>query len=119
MDRDDLLVKLLGLTTQKIIDLRRAQHAGKRDARRTEYDQDFSLLVSDEPDPESVAIWTDEIRHRLDQLGDDRLREIAVMRMGGHTGEEIADRFGMSLAWVNRRLREIRRTWETREPGVP
>jgi DNA-directed RNA polymerase specialized sigma24 family protein len=115
MDRDDLWVKLVDLTSQKIIDLRRRQEAGKRDSRRTEYNHELSVLVSKEPDPEVVAIWTDEIRHRLHQLADDRLREVAVMRMGGHTAEEIADRFGMSIAWVNRRLREIRRTWDT--PG--
>jgi hypothetical protein len=65
MDRDDLWVKLVGLTTQKIIDLRRRQDAGKRDPRRIEADYELSLLIDDEPDPESVAIWTDEIRHRL------------------------------------------------------
>jgi len=53
------------------------------------------------------------------QLGGDRLREVAVMKMGGHTGEEIARRFGMSLAWVNRRLREIRRIWDAPDAGGP
>jgi DNA-directed RNA polymerase specialized sigma24 family protein len=119
MDRDDLWVKLAGLTTQKIIDLRRQQDAVKRDSRRTEPDYELALHIDDGPDPETVAIWTDEIRHRLGQLGDDRLREVAVMKMGGHTGEEIARRFGMSLAWVNRRLREIRRIWDAPDAGGP
>lgn len=113
-DRDDLWVRLVGLTAQKVIDLQRRQGAAKRGAGRTEYGAELDQLVAKEkgPDPAFVASWTEEVRRKLDQLGDDTLREVALMKLGCHTGEEIAQRFDMSLSWVNRRLREIRRIWD-------
>ncbi|WP_422928698.1 ECF-type sigma factor [Singulisphaera sp. PoT] len=116
-DRDDLWVKLVGLTAQKVIDLQRRQGAAKRGANKIEHDPDIDQLIGKSPDPEFIASWTEEVRVKLDQLGDETLREIAVMKMGCHTNEEIAQRFNMSLSWTNRRLREIRRLWEG--PNTP
>lgn len=125
-DRDDLWVQLMTLTRQKIIDTRRRDHALKRggavktireselpgagDADRGE--MTLSEIVGREPDPEFAAIMTEQCRLLLDRLGDDQLREIALMKMGLHTHQEIADRFGRSLSWVNRKLDLIRTQWE-------
>lgn len=47
----------------------------------------------------------------LNELGDDQLREIAVMRMDGYLVDEIAGTLRISKRAVERRLQLIRRTW--------
>ena len=47
----------------------------------------------------------------LNQLADEQLKQIAVMRMDGFLVEEIAGRLGLSKRAVERRLQLIRRTW--------
>ena len=47
----------------------------------------------------------------LDQLDDEQLKQIAVMRMDGFLVDEIAGRLGLSKRVVERRLQLIRRTW--------
>ncbi len=47
----------------------------------------------------------------LDQLSDEQLKQIAVMRMDGFLVDEIAERLGLSKRAVERRLQLIRRTW--------
>jgi DNA-directed RNA polymerase specialized sigma24 family protein len=47
----------------------------------------------------------------LNQLDDEQLKQIAVMRMDGYLVDEIADRLELSKRAVERRLQLIRRTW--------
>lgn len=47
----------------------------------------------------------------LDQLPDEQLRQIAVMRMEGFLVDEIADRLELSKRAVERRLQLIRKLW--------
>ena len=47
----------------------------------------------------------------LNQLADEQLKQIAVMRMDGYLVDEIAARLGLSKRAVERRLQLIRRTW--------
>lgn len=47
----------------------------------------------------------------LNQLDDEQLKQIAVMRMDGYLVNEIADRLQLSKRAVERRLQLIRRTW--------
>ncbi len=53
----------------------------------------------------------------MDLLGDDTLRQIALYKMALHTHQEIAEKFGRSLSWVNRKLDLIRGLWG--EGGSP
>ena len=53
----------------------------------------------------------------LEQLPDDQLRQIAIMRMDGFLVDEIADRLSLSKRAVERRLQLIRRTWEEESSG--
>jgi DNA-directed RNA polymerase specialized sigma24 family protein len=123
-DRDDLWVQLVMLTRQKVIDLRRREGAAKRDHRRLISEAElagswagddaggFGMLAGPEPDPAFSAMVTEECRRLLDGLGDETLRQIALAKMGMHTNQEIADKFGRSLSWVNRKLDLIRSIWE-------
>ena len=129
-DRDDLWVQLMTLTRQKIIDTRRHDNALKRGGGvKTIRESDLpgqegedhgemglAEIVGREPDPEFAAIMTEQCRRLLDALGDDQLRDVALMKMGLHTHQEIADKFGRSLSWVNRKLDLIRTLWEGSAP---
>ena len=127
-DRDDLWVQLMTLARQKVIDTRRREKALKRGGgvttlRESELpgvhedgDAGLAEVIGREPDPEFAAIMTEQCRRLLDALGDDTLREIALLKMGLHTHPEIAARFGRSLSWVNRKLDLIRTLWEGASP---
>lgn len=128
-DRGDLWVQLMTLTRQKIIDTRRRENALKRGGgvsivRESDLagsaDENgalgFAEIVGKEPDPQFAAIMTEECRRLMDLLGDDTLREIAVLKMALNTHQEIADKFGRSLSWVNRKLDLIRTLWAEASP---
>lgn len=65
-----------------------------------------------EPDPAFAVQLAEEFQLLLGRLADDRLREIALLKLEGHTHEEISARLECSVRSVNRRLTLIRRTWE-------
>jgi len=124
-DRGDLWVQLMTLTRQKIIDARRRENALKRGGGVTVLRESdlpggrddsgdapgFAEIVGREPDPQFAAIMTEECRRLMDILGDDTLREIALLKMALNTHQEIADKYGRSLSWVNRKLDLIRTLW--------
>jgi DNA-directed RNA polymerase specialized sigma24 family protein len=68
--------------------------------------------VSGDAVPADLAVeLEDACNALLDQLADDQLRQIAVMRMDGFLVDEIAERLGLSKRGTERRLQLIRRTW--------
>jgi DNA-directed RNA polymerase specialized sigma24 family protein len=52
----------------------------------------------------------EEYRRLLERLGTDSLRQVAVLRMEGLTGDEIAAKLGCARRTVVRQLSLIRRT---------
>jgi DNA-directed RNA polymerase specialized sigma24 family protein len=77
----------------------------------------LDALVSEEPTPAFAAQVTEECQRLLDSLGGDALRGVAVLKMQGHTIDEIAARTGTTKRAVQRRLEIIRRTWREENPG--
>lgn len=119
-NRADLWRLLFAVTTRKAIDQRRRQEAVRRGGNgATAANPDAALedLLSREPDPGFATLVKDEFDRLLDQLPTDdlHLREIVVLKLEGHTNEEIAQRFGCSSRTVERRLWLIRQTWEQAE----
>lgn len=55
----------------------------------------------------------------LDQLPDEQLRQIAVMRMEGFLVDEIAGLLGVSKRAIERRLQLIRKTWTEQAEEPP
>ncbi len=53
----------------------------------------------------------------LDELPDEQLKQIAVMRMDGFLVDEIAERLSLSKRAIERRLQLIRRTWSEAAGG--
>jgi DNA-directed RNA polymerase specialized sigma24 family protein len=121
-DRDDLWQVLVLITARKAADLIRAERAQKRGGGRFSQEPAhggpaaLSAVVGAEPTPSFAAQMAEELRRRLDRLGDDELRAVALWKMEGHTNAEIAAKLGRSLATVERKLKLIRRAWQQDSP---
>ena len=68
-------------------------------------------IAADGYTPAFEAQVADECGQLLDSLKDDTLRTIAVLKMEGHTIDEIAVHVGCTKRAVQRRLDIIRQTW--------
>jgi len=125
-DRDDLWRLLVVITSRKARAQRRAQTAQKRGGGKVQGESVFQQettvegdlpgieqVMADEPTPEFAAEVADEVRLRLDQLGDDMLRSVALLKMEGCTVNEVAQRIGRSRRTVLRSLDLIRDIWST------
>lgn len=109
-DRDDLWRTLVLITNGKAIDQRRHQLADKRGGQSTP-STSLESAPTREPDPAFAVMIADQCQLLLDQLPDDHMRQIALLRLEGHTHEEIAGRLRCSVRTVKRRVALIRRTW--------
>ncbi|MHB1558376.1 MAG: RNA polymerase sigma factor [Isosphaeraceae bacterium] len=113
---DDLDHRFPAMLRQAIIDRGRFQHARRRGGRGNA----ISLSVLEESDfdrsddraamPVDIAIAGEEYRCLLDSLRrrHPSLRAVAVMRMKQYTNAEIARVLGVSLATVERWIRDVR-----------
>ncbi len=129
-DRYDLWQVLAMLTERKAIALRRQQLAAKRGERPVcgESVLDVAASMSNaapgigqlagcEPTPQFAAEVREEFSRLYRLLQDDTLRQIAQGKLEGYTNKELADRLGLSLRAVERKLQLIRRLWsEERQP---
>lgn len=72
----------------------------------------FDQIFSETPEPEFVAQLTEEYQRLFDQLPEADLRTIAVLKMEGHTIDEMSAKLGRSPATIERKLKVIRAVWE-------
>ena len=124
-DRDDLWRLLVVITARKAVAQARRQRCAKRGGGRLLGEAELNAsaderagleqVIGREPTPEFAAIVAEEYQRRLDDLGDETLRRIAVLRMQGDTADEIADELGCARRTVARRLELIRKTWSAGE----
>jgi DNA-directed RNA polymerase specialized sigma24 family protein len=120
-DRDDLWKLLSTITTRKAFDQAKHQRRQKRGGGRVL--DEAALLgpgassggldrVADPmPTPDFAAMMGEQCRRLLDGLSDDSTRRVALLRMEGYSGEEIAERLGVNRRTVVRKLELIRRKW--------
>ena len=52
----------------------------------------------------------------LDQLPDESLRKLAILKMAGHPNREIAEQMDVTLRTIQRKLDQIRNVWEGTQP---
>jgi DNA-directed RNA polymerase specialized sigma24 family protein len=123
-DRDDLWRLLVVITRRKasaMVDRQRARKRGgdRPEAAHARDDDDgpdaLAQLVSQEPTPEFAAAVAEQVQIRLDALGRDDLRQIALWRLEGYDRDEIAERLGCARRTVARRLDLIRALWSDAE----
>ena len=122
-DRDDLWQLLVRITVCKAVDLRQFEARQKRGGGRTHSLSDLpdecrALLSGDEPSPELAAQLAEEYTLMMNQLGNPMLRDLAQWKLEGYTNHEIASRLGCAVATVERKLRLIRRIWESAGPNA-
>jgi DNA-directed RNA polymerase specialized sigma24 family protein len=120
--RDDLWRLLVTITARKanaaVWHERRQKRGGGRVADEAALaDAGLAAVAGSEPTPAFAALVADEVRRLLDALGDDALRQVALLRMEGYSNEQVAERLGCGLRSVERKLALIRKTWR-REGGA-
>ena len=76
----------------------------------------LSEVLGREPEPQLAAEMAEECERLLSVLADSELRRVALMRMDGHSVEEVAKKIGCAPRSVKRKLQLIRTIWE-REAG--
>jgi len=128
-DRDELWRLLVVLTARKaaaqVQRQRRQKRGGGRVLREADLlgadpnDGDVGLeqVVGPEPTPEFATLVAEEFRRRLDDLGDEDLRRIALWKLEGYSNEEIRQRLGRSLRTVTLKLALIRSLWDPEHPS--
>ncbi len=110
---DELWWWLLKITDFKTTDhVRRAtkKTSGGKVA-HVSVDDQILALISRDPDPQFWAVLDEEFARGLALLGDETLKQIAVMKLEGYTNQEIEERTKLAPATVTRKLRIIRNIW--------
>ena len=120
-DRDDLWQVLLMLAERRAADLVRREKAQRRGTGtirgEAEVNQGMSTtgraagfdgLPGPSPTPQTVDGLAAVIRERWEGLGDETLGRIAVDKLQGYTNPEIAERAGIALRSVERKLQLIK-----------
>lgn len=69
-------------------------------------------VLGREPEPALAAEVTEECERLLAALHDPELRQVALLRMDGHSVEEVATKMGCAPRSVKRKLQLIRGIWE-------
>jgi DNA-directed RNA polymerase specialized sigma24 family protein len=72
----------------------------------------FEEVLGREPDPALAAEVAEECERLLAALGDPDLRRVALLRIDGHSVEEVAGQVGCAPRSVKRKLQLIRGIWE-------
>lgn len=120
-DRDSLEGLLITITTQKACDQLAREGRQKRGGGRGAADcaaLDFEADTG--PTPELAAIQAEECRVLLDLLGDETLRRIVLLKLEGHTNEEVAAFLGCARRTVQYKIDLIKAKWaeyESRDPS--
>jgi RNA polymerase sigma factor (sigma-70 family) len=124
-DRDDLWRLLATITARKA--LNQAKHQRRKKRGGGQMRDEAALLGPDAssggldqvagpiPTPEFAAMMAEECGRLLGVLGDESTRQVALLRMEGYSGEEIAERLGCNRRTVTRKLELIRRKWQVGE----
>jgi len=123
-DRNNLWPLLLLITKRKAIDLIQEQRAEKRGGGKVRGESALLLLINSkpsaagiervlgrEPTPQFAAEVAEECERLLDFLNDDRLREIAILKMEGYTDKEVAAKLKCGIRTVERKLERTRAIW--------
>ena len=126
--RDDLWALLVTITLNKARNAASRHLRARRDVRRefgstspteaTSADGNSMFLdptVTTEPTPEQAALLSEAFEKRLLELEEPGLRELALLKMAGHSNRESAMVLGCSERSVERRLNLIRKRWNSLE----
>ena len=85
-----------------------AMHGDGREA-----NDGFHSIPSTEPSAELLVQLDDQLQRLLESLGDDLLRQVARSVLAGDTRPETAEKVGLSLRSVERKVALIRDAWRS------
>ncbi len=122
--RGDLWRLLVTITARKACAERRRHFAEKRGGGQVSGESFFLRknaseertdgiggAAGEEPTPELACMVEDQCQRMLDGLGDESLRQVALLALEGYTAEEIAEKLGCVRRTVERKLSRIREKW--------
>lgn len=95
---------------------RKVSHHVRHEAARPCGSGELGEVLGREPDPALAMEVAEECERLLAVLNDPVLRRVVLLRVDGHTVDEIAERIGRAHKSVHRKLRLIRKIWK-REGG--
>jgi DNA-directed RNA polymerase specialized sigma24 family protein len=115
-NRDDLWQVLSMIVARKASNVRRSvavrNETGECDLGPSGNDSRIlQNWLSSEPTPDSLDSFDVHCQELLDQL-DDKIREVALLRLSGFSNAEIAQMRKRSVSTIERYLQIIRQTWE-------
>ena len=126
-DRDDLWRLLVTITARKAIKTVRSQTRLKRGGGHVLGESaligpdtpgaGLAAFLAREPTPAFAAQFAEDYERLLARLDDGTLRAIAVLKLEGHTSEEIAAALETSKRTIDRKLQLIRLIWQEEAPG--
>ncbi len=114
---------LVVLTRNKVSDLLRRHFSQKRGAGKVRGDSvfassdppnaasGFDQFLSEDPPPDSLAEMNEELRRFMAMLKEKQLKKIVEWKLEYYTNKEIADRLGIAISTVERKLKQIREIW--------
>lgn len=125
-NRNELWKVLTVLAANKASSLRRHYDTQKRGGGRVHQDSIFGSAGADgiidflqrELNPAEHAEFANALSELIRQLPDEGYRRIVLMRLGGHTHEEIAGELNCAVRTIDRKMKHIREIWN-RLDGAP
>ncbi len=112
-DRDSLWRLLAAFTLRKAVHhLRDGARLKRGGGQTTDGSGELEEVLGREPDPLLAVEVAEECDRLLAALGDPDLRRVALLRMDGHSVEEVAEAVGCAPRSVKRKLQLIRSIWE-------
>jgi len=122
--RDDLWQVLAMLTERKAVNVVRRGLAAKRGRGRVQGESaldrrpatgsvgpGMGQFAGREPSPDFAVDLADMLNHVLRGLADETLRSLVRDTLAGYTQDEMAQRHGISVPTVQRKLRLVREKW--------
>ncbi|MEK6249377.1 MAG: ECF-type sigma factor, partial [Planctomycetales bacterium] len=122
-DRDDLWQLLVMITARKAVNQIKYETRLKRGGGQVRGESVFAGTDNDsqpagidqvtggEPTPEFAAAVAEEYERRLEQLKSESLRNVARLKLEGHTVDEIAEQLDCSSRTIKRKLALIKTRW--------
>jgi len=116
--RDDLWRLLATITVRKaaaqVRDATRQKRGGGLVRGGSVYGNagELAEVAGSEPTPAFLLQLAEEHRQLLEALQDDTLRKVALWKMEGWTGQEMAEKLGVTRRSVARKLERIRERWK-------
>lgn len=124
--REDLTKLLRHFTRQETLDQRRHSQRTKRGGGIVRGDSVFAMngegrhsnvgfqsVPSPEPSPELMVQLDDQLQRLMSSLADDRLRDVARSVLAGDSRAETAEKLGLSLRSIERKVSLIRDAWKS------